>query len=57
MHMRSNKHNRVHAANLHTKVILMIDQLSATADCHHQMILEASLGSVQWPTIVRVSDQ
>ena len=31
---------------------LMIDQLSATADCHHQMTLEASLGLAQWPTIV-----
>ena len=27
----------------------MIDQLSATADCHHQMTPEAS---AQWPTIV-----
>ena len=47
-------------ACLHTEQILthylMIDQFSATADCRHQRTLEASLGSAQWPTIVRVSD-
>ena len=35
----------------------MIDQLSATADCRQQMTLETSLGSAQWPTIVRVSER
>ena len=34
----------------------MINQLSAIADCCHQMPLEASLGSEQWLMIVRVSD-